>query len=77
MIGLTEKQSARVIGTITELRRTLVTEDARETKNRQKFLRNLRVRKYSCIHLLNNCTYISIYYSVITGAFQHISYTLM
>ena len=44
MVGLTEKQSARVNDTLTELRRSLVTQSCRETKNQQKYLRNLRVR---------------------------------
>ena len=43
VIGLTEKQSLRVRTTLTELRRWLVVEDSRATKNQQKLLRNLMV----------------------------------
>ena len=43
MMGLTEKQSLRVRTTLTELRRWLVVEDSRATKNQQKLLRNLMV----------------------------------
>ena len=46
MVGLSQKQSIRVRDTLVELRRWLITDDERDSKNQQKLLRNLRVNQF-------------------------------
>ncbi len=46
VIQMTEKEASRIKESLQELRKWLVTDDDRQTKNRQKLMRNLRVCEY-------------------------------
>lgn len=49
---VTEKEASRVKKSLQELRKWLVTDDDRQTKNRQKLLRNLRVCAFMALILI-------------------------